>query len=161
MHVRRRIRAWPFFSSIQGAALPEGGGMKPDQKKARPSSQWQSSRHQRRLIAAKADVNLPANDNWTPLIQVMYVDPAVAVPVAQLLLHAGADASIVNNEGNTALMLAADRGMPVLIPALVKAGADINARGRDGTALGLAAEKGQTAVVKALLDAKADPNLGN
>ena len=114
----------------------------------------------RRLIAAKADVNLPANDNWTPLIQVMYADPAVAVPVAQLLLHAGADASIVNNEGNTALMLAADRGMPVLIPALVKAGADINARGRDGTSLVIAAEKGQTAVVQALLEADADPNLG-
>jgi ankyrin repeat protein len=115
----------------------------------------------KRLIAAKADVNIVANDNWTPLIQVMYADPGVAVPVAQLLLHAGADASIVNNEGNTALILAADRGMPVLIPALVKGGADVNARGRDGTALGLAAEKGQTAVVKALLLANADPNLGN
>jgi ankyrin repeat protein len=115
----------------------------------------------KRLIAAKADVNLVADDNWTPLIQVMYADPGVAVPVAQLLLQAGADASIVNNEGNTALMLAADRGMPVLIPALVKGGADVNARGRDGTALGLAAEKGQANVVKALLEANADPNLGD
>jgi ankyrin repeat protein len=111
----------------------------------------------KRLIAAKADVNLVADDNWTPLIQIMYADPGVAVPVAQLLLQAGADASIVNNEGNTALMLAADRGMPVLIPALVKGGADINARGRDGTALGLAAEKGQTNVVKALLEAMRIP----
>jgi ankyrin repeat protein len=115
----------------------------------------------KRLIAAKADVNLVADDNWTPLIQVMYADPGVAVPVAQLLLQAGADASIVNNEGNTALSLAAERGMPVLIPALIKSGADINARGRDGTALGLAAEKGQANVVKALLEANADPNLGD
>jgi ankyrin repeat protein len=115
----------------------------------------------RRLISAKADVNLVADDNWTPLIQVMYADPGIAVPVAQLLLQAGADASIVNNEGNTALTLAAERGMPVLIPALVKGGADVNARGRDGTALGLAAEKGQTAVVQALLEANADPNLGD
>jgi ankyrin repeat protein len=114
----------------------------------------------RRLIAAKADVNIAADDDWTPLIQVMYADPGVAVPVAQLLLQAGADASIVNNEGNSALMLAAKRGMPMLIPALVKAGADINARGREGTSLGLAAEEGQTAVVQALLDANADPNLG-
>jgi ankyrin repeat protein len=115
----------------------------------------------RRLIAAKADVNLAADDDWTPLIQVMYADPGVAVPVAQLLLQAGADASVVNNEGNSALMLAAKRGMPVLIPALVKAGADVNARSRDGTSLGLAAEEGQTEVVRALLDAKADPNLGD
>ena len=113
----------------------------------------------RRLIAAKADVNLAADDDWTPLIQVMYADPGVAVPVAQLLMQAGADANIVNNEGNSALMLASHRDMPVLIPALVKAGADINQRGRDGTSLVVAAEEGHTAVVRALLDATADPNL--
>jgi ankyrin repeat protein len=84
----------------------------------------------------------------------------VAVPVAQVLLQAGADASIVNNEGNSALMLASHRDMPVLTPALVKAGADINERGRDGTPLGVAAEEGHTAVVRALLEANADPNLG-
>jgi ankyrin repeat protein len=114
----------------------------------------------KRLIAAKADVNISADDDWTPLIQVMYADPAVAVPVAQVLLQAGADASIVNNEGNSALMLASHHDMPVLIPALVKAGADINERGRDGTPLGVAAEEGHTAVVRALLEANADPNLG-
>ena len=39
----------------------------------------------------------------------------------------------MNNEGNSALMLPAERGMPVLIPALVKGGADVNARSRDGS----------------------------
>jgi len=115
----------------------------------------------KRLIAAKADVNLTADDDWTPLIQVMYADTSVAVPVAQLLMQAGADASIVNNEGNSALMLASHRDLPALIPALVKAGADINERGRDGTSLVVAAEEGHTAVVRALLDANADPNLGD
>jgi uncharacterized protein len=114
-----------------------------------------------RLIAAKADVNIAADDDWTPLIQAMYNDPSAAVPVAQLLLQAGADASVVNDEGNSALMLASKHGMAVLIPALVKAGADIDERGRDGTSLGLAAEEGETAVVQALLEANADPNLGN
>ena len=97
----------------------------------------------------------------SPLIQVMYADPAVAVTVAEDLLQAGADASIVNNEGNNALMLASHHDMPVLIPALVKAGADINERGRDGTSLVVAAEEGHTAVVRQLLDANADPNLGD
>ena len=115
----------------------------------------------KRLIAAKADVNLKADDDWTPLIQAMYADPEVAVLLGQVLLQAGADAGVVNNEGNTALTLAADRELVALIPALVKGGADVNARGRDGTALGAAAEKGKTEVVKALLDAKADPNLGD
>src|SRR6202171_3864290 len=115
----------------------------------------------KRLIAAKTDGNSAADDEWTPLIQVMYADPSVAVPVAQLLMQAGGDASIVNNEGNSALMLASHRDMPVLIPALVKAGADINERGRDGTSLVVAAEEGHTAVVRTLLDANADPNLGD
>ena len=115
----------------------------------------------KRLIAAKADVNLKADDDWTPLIQAMYADPAIAVPLGQVLLQAGADAGVINNEGNTALTLAAERDLVALIPALVKGGADVNARGRDGTALGAAAEKGKTEVVKALLDAKADPNAGD
>lgn len=115
----------------------------------------------RRLIAARADVNLKADDDWTPLIQAMYADPAVAVPLGQVLLQAGADAGVVNNEGNTALTLAAERDLVALIPALVKGGADVNARGRDGTALGAAAENGKTEVVRALLDASADPNLGD
>ena len=114
----------------------------------------------KRLIAAKADVNLVADDGWTPLIQAMYAEPAEAVPMAQVLLQAGADASIVNGEGNSALMLAADRDIPALIPALVKGGADINERGHDGTPLVVVAEKGHSAVVRALLDANADPNLG-
>jgi len=115
----------------------------------------------KRLVAAKADVNLKADDDWTPLIQAMYADPAVAVPLGQALLQAGADAGVVNNEGNTALTLAAERELVALIPALVKGGADVNERGRDGTALCVAAEKGKTEVAKALLDAGADPNLGD
>ena len=115
----------------------------------------------KRLVAAKADVNLKADDDWTPLIQAMYADPAVAVPLGQVLLQAGADAGVVNNEGNTALTLAAERELVALIPALVKGGADVNERGRDGTALCVAAEKGKTEVAKALLDAGADPNLGD
>ena len=70
----------------------------------------------KRLIAAKADVNLAAEDDSTSLIQAMYAEPAAAVPMAEVLLQAGADASIVNREGNSALMFASHREMPVLIP---------------------------------------------
>jgi ankyrin repeat protein len=115
----------------------------------------------KRLIAAKANVNLADDRHWTPLIQAMYAEPDVAVPLGLVLLGAGADASIVNNEQNTALTIAADRGLAALIPALVKNHADVNFQGGDGTALAVAADKGNADVAKALLEAHADPNLAD
>jgi ankyrin repeat protein len=115
----------------------------------------------KRLIAAKANVNLAADDDWTPLIQAMYGETAEAVPLGTVLLAAGADASVVNNENNTALTVAADRGHVALIPALVKNGANVDFRGRDGTALEVAAQQGNAEVAKALLEAGANPNLGD
>jgi ankyrin repeat protein len=116
----------------------------------------------KRLLAAKADPNLRANDDWTPLIQAMYADAAVAVPLGEALLAGGADASVVNNEGNSALTLAAGRDHVALIAPLVKAGAALDGRDGDGvTALWLAAKQGRMETAEALLKAGADPNLGD
>jgi ankyrin repeat protein len=115
----------------------------------------------KRLIAAKANVNLADDRQWTPLIQAMYNEPDVAVPLGAVLLGAGADASIVNNEQNTALTIAADRGLVAIIPTLIKNHADVDFRGHDGTSLAIASEKGNAAVAKALLDAHANPDLAD
>jgi ankyrin repeat protein len=116
----------------------------------------------KRLLAAKADPNLRADDDWTPLIQAMYADAEVAVPLGEALLAGGADASVINDEGNSALTLAAGRGHVALIAPLVAAGAVIDGRDGDGvTALWTAARAGRTDVAEALLKAGADPDLGD
>jgi len=116
----------------------------------------------KRLLAGKADPNLRADDDWTPLIQAMYADPAVAVPLGEALLAGGADSSAVNNEGDTALTIAARRGHVALIAPLVAGGDPVDGRDRDArTALATAAREGNLEIAEALLAAGADPDLGD
>ncbi len=67
-----------------------------------------------------------------------------------------------DEEGRTALMLAARRGQSTIVEMLLEAGASVDlTRGFYGeTALRLAADKGHLEIVRALLAARADPNLG-
>lgn len=61
------------------------------------------------------------------------------------------------NEGMTALMLAAQRGHAKIATILIKSGSNVNKQTRQGsTALLLAAKRGHTAAVESLLTAGAD-----
>jgi ankyrin repeat protein len=67
------------------------------------------------------------------------------------LLDAGAKVNAANNDGETALMLAASNGIINNVRALIMAGADVNARDKQGkTALMLAGEANEAAVVRLL-----------
>lgn len=78
------------------------------------------------------------------------------------LLACGANINAVDDEGKTALMLAAEKGQVGTVNALLAAGADVNATDDDGdTALMHAADEGNNAVVRLLLDAGADINIRN
>ena len=58
---------------------------------------------------------------------------------------------MTNNDGQTALMLAAENGKLHNVRALIMAGADVNARDKDGqTALMLAKENDEPAIVRLL-----------
>ncbi|KAK3745897.1 hypothetical protein QZH41_017874 [Actinostola sp. cb2023] len=77
------------------------------------------------------------------------------------LIDAGADINVIDNVGDTALMLAAENGKEEVARVLIDAGADINVTNNYGdTALMLAAENGKEEVI-ALIDAGADVNVTN
>ncbi len=77
---------------------------------------------------------------------------------AALFLAAGMDANAaVDQEGNTALMVAASNGRTSIVDGLVRAGADVNARNRQGVSVLMrAATQGDPTIVRRLIEAKAD-----
>ena len=50
----------------------------------------------------------------------------------QMLLEGGANVNAMNNNGNTALMLASSSGYADIVSLLIEAGADINIKAKDG-----------------------------
>ena len=73
----------------------------------------------------------------------------------------GLPVNTVDHEGNSLLMLAAYRGHPRTVAALLRAGADPDLRNdRDQSTLAGAVFKGEDEVVRLLLDAGADPEVG-
>ena len=82
--------------------------------------------------------------------------------MAKLLLEQGADAAAANNDGSTALMLAALGGHAALIQLLLQHDADVAAADNDGdTALSFAARGGHEAVAQLLLQHGADATAAN
>jgi hypothetical protein len=104
------------------------------------------------------------------------------VEIVEDLLNGGAKPNVANEQGNTPLMAACCRGVeaiweaqtgrrfsdhprakrtdwPALVNILLKAGADVNARDKNGvTALLVARASGQQNIVDMLLKSGADPN---
>jgi ankyrin repeat protein len=110
----------------------------------------------RKLLTAKADVNVPQVDGATALHWAVYRDDMEA---ADLLLKAGANVMAVNREGTTPIFMAALYGNPKMIERLIKAGADAKARGPNGeTTVMFAARNGNPEAIKVLVAAGVDVN---
>ncbi|WP_309386891.1 ankyrin repeat domain-containing protein [Cerasicoccus frondis] len=76
------------------------------------------------------------------------------------VLDAGADVNHRNDDGRTALHLAASQNKPLIVKLLVTHGADVNAQDAVGfTPLFDAAQTGAISAGKALLEAGANPNV--
>jgi ankyrin repeat protein len=102
------------------------------------------------------DVQAPEADGTTALHWAVYKDN---VPIATLLIRAGANASAVNRYGSRPLFLACVSGNPQMIALLLKAGADPNVAGPEGeTPLMTAARSGNKEAVTLILDAGAAIN---
>lgn len=78
------------------------------------------------------------------------------------VISGGISVDTPDSDGETALMKAADEGMPGAVSLLIKHGANVNHRDEDGeTALMLAADEGHTNVVEILIKAGAEVNAVN
>jgi ankyrin repeat protein len=102
------------------------------------------------LIARGADVNNGTADGWTPLMAAaMKGDHQIAT----LLINAGANARLVNDDnGCNAFMYAAQVGCLELVRLLAPL-SDMNAKSKDGwTSLMLASQNNHLTVISALLD---------
>lgn len=113
-----------------------------------------------RLLIAKGlrddGVNIPDKDGTRPLHWAVRADE---LEVADLLLRAGADATVQNRLGLTPLYLAAANGNGAMIRKLLGHGANSNQVEKTGeTILMVATRSGNADAVKAILDAGADSN---
>lgn len=109
------------------------------------------------LLLKKADINLKSETGTGPLkASIMgVIRGRVTTAVVKKLLDKGADinesATKGRTEGYTALMTAARNNEPKLVEFLVKEGADLNLKAKDGsTALSLAQKKDHQEMVKLL-----------
>jgi len=109
-----------------------------------------------RLIAAGADTNARGRRQETPLMLAVRGNHP---NIMQLLLANGANPNIVADEdGTTALILAAERGLADAVRVLLAAGADAGHRTRAGrTALAAAEEIGASQTAVLLRDADHTP----
>ena len=102
---------------------------------------------------------------WREYERAGYVKPydkTAGYNIAKSLLNHGADPNIQDNDGNTALMHAANQGFSDIVKLLLEGGADPDIQNRSGnTALMMASYQGHTEIVRLLLDHGADPNIKN
>jgi uncharacterized protein len=103
----------------------------------------------RSLIAAKVNVNAPAEDTSTPLHWAIQQNN---LELVNLLISSGADVNAKTRYNITPLSLASENGNTKIIERLLAAGVDANSTSEDGqTALMTAALNGKVDAVKMLL----------
>ena len=110
----------------------------------------------RALLKRRVDVNVPHGDGATALHWAAHVN---SLPIAELLIRAGARASAANDNGFTPLHLACTNRSAQMVERLLAAGANANAASLNGeTVLLTCARAGEPKAVKALLVHGADVN---
>lgn len=109
------------------------------------------------LLDQGANPDMVTGSNDTPLLLAAEYD---YIPIAGLLIEAGADVNAVSSKtGDTPLMTAVRKGSLDMMKALIAMGADINTVGAENvTALMIASEIGVTTVVQYLITNGADVN---
>lgn len=109
----------------------------------------------RQLLQRGADPNLPDIYGWTPLMRAVYEERAGVVEA--LLDQFGIDVDAQNDQGATALHLAALKGNEMLVRALLLAGANPRIKNRTGRTPAESALEAGHQNVAALLARRAAP----
>jgi len=110
----------------------------------------------RKLIAARADVNIADNDGSTALLWAAYESD---IEMTRVLIAAGAKPDRANRYGVTPLLQASRTGDVATMDALLKAGADASLAHPEGeTPLMAASRSGQVEAVRLLLARKVNVN---
>ncbi len=103
----------------------------------------------RSLLQQKVTVNAPESDGTTALQWAAHRGDRA---MADLLIKAGADVSLVNRRGVSALTAACESGSDAVVSRLLDAGADPNTTKRSGaSAAMLCARSGKVAALQALI----------
>jgi len=114
------------------------------------------------LLKAGANVNAETPDGWTPLLWHMISKNDEASRIVEVLISSGARVNQRNDEGDTALMIAADDGNNEIVRLLIKAKANLNIVNKDhNSALMIAAMRRNNEIVRLLIKAKANLNIVN
>ncbi|UCB47289.1 MAG: ankyrin repeat domain-containing protein [Spirochaetota bacterium] len=88
------------------------------------ASAWRQTEVVRALIEAGADVDAKADrDGQTTLIYIVEIGDPYYTDMVKLLIEAGADVNARDENGNTALMLAEEKGHIEIVRLLKEAGA--------------------------------------
>ncbi|CAN0031393.1 unnamed protein product, partial [Ectocarpus sp. 12 AP-2014] len=110
-------------------------------------------------MLVNAGANLEAgelNGGWTPVMMAAYKGHS---KILRILLNKGADLSVVDKRGTTALILSAGYGHVAVTRMLVNAGADLDEADSAGfTPLHIAAVNDHSEVIKTLANAGANPD---
>jgi ankyrin repeat protein len=123
------------------------------------SSARESKAKLKALLAAGADITVKDRHGLDILMFACY--PGGNVPAIEFLLAKNVSVTRRNNDGCTALIYAATDSNPAVAALLLKAGADVNARGTDGRTTLMSAVTGAGTIdtIRILLEAGADPSL--
>ena len=113
----------------------------------------------RMLLAGGADATI-ASDNGYNLLHRLAQTQGVPVEIARVLVEAGADVNAKNDEGNTPLTLACERGSTDIVKYFVSRGADVTVASGTFRATGLhaAAAKGYGDLAAFLIESGAPVN---
>lgn len=109
------------------------------------------------LASGSIDINQGTPEGFTPLMIATLNDNS---RVVRILLRRGANTSIADDSGCTALHMAASSGYPDVLKLLAKAGANLEAAtySYGFTPLHVAAQEGHLGVMRVLIQAAANPN---